>query len=101
MHIDTTPETAHWALALRTRVKRQPMTKVPVAILTPTWSLIPEMRTLHPGPFRTHPAAMTMTNSVTCSVLGGPFNLSKGNQSPEHSPIAAAGHENQNHTSEP
>ena len=30
---------------------------------------------------------------------GGPFNPSKGSPSHEHSPIAAAGHGNQNHTS--
>ena len=80
------------------------MTQVPVAIPTLPRSLIPEMRTLHPGltvgPVQTRPAAMTMTNSVTCSVPEGPFNLSKGSPSPEHSPIAAAGHENQKHTSE-
>ena len=52
------------------------------------------------GPVRTRPAVTMMMNSATCSALEGPFNLSKGSPSPEHSPIAAAGHENQNHTSE-
>ena len=79
--------------------------EVPVAIPTLTRSLIPEMRTLHPGltmgPVLTHPAVMMMTNSATCSVPEGPFNLSKGSLSPRHSPIATVGHENQNHTSEP
>ena len=67
-------------------------------------SLIPEMRNLHPGPtvgpVRTHLAATMMTNLATCSAPQGPFNLSKGSPSPERSPIATAGHENQNHTSE-
>ena len=75
------------------------------SIPTLTRSLIPEMRTLHLGPMVgpvwPRPTVTMMTNLVTCSVPEGPFNLSKGSPSPKHSPIAAAGHKNQNHTSEP